>query len=210
VSCGNHYLASYALQFNDAVFFNPTTIDTAYHMPENPNPKSNGTVTIGWTGSYSTLKYMKLIEPVLQQIEREFEHTRFVVIADEKPTLDLQRLSFVPWSLKSEIRDLQAFDIGVMPLPDDAWAPGKCGFKILQYLALEIPAVASPVGVNADIVQDGVTGFLCASPESWYAGLKKLIENENLRRSFGSRGREFVVTNYSVLSNTSNFLCLFR
>ena len=97
-----------------------------------------------------------------------------------------------------------------MPLPDDEWAKGKCGLKILQYMALEIPAVASPVGVNTQLINDGVNGFLCASSQEWHVALEKLIESRQLREEMGINGREFVKVNYSTTSNSSTVLSLFQ
>lgn len=211
ISCGNEYLRAYAATHNPSAFFNPTTIDTEYwHNPDLfPVTRNDRMITIGWTGSHSTLKYLYGIEAVLQRIEREIPSVRIVVIADRQPALDLKSLVYLAWNEKTEIADLATFDIGIMPLPDDEWSKGKCGFKILQYLAMGVPAIASPVGVNVDMITNGETGYLCTSPEEWYEALKKLIENKELRRSMGAKGREFVKAQYSVASNTSNFLRLF-
>src|SRR5690606_22099916 len=116
-------------------------------------------------------------ERVLKQIENKYPSTQFLVIADRPVDMNLRNLVFKKWSPETEIEDLLAADIGIMPLPDDEWTKGKCGFKALQYMALEIPAVVSPVGVNKDIVEDGVHGFLCASETDWFAALERLILN---------------------------------
>jgi glycosyltransferase involved in cell wall biosynthesis len=96
-----------------------------------------------------------------------------------------------------------------MPLTDDIWAKGKCGFKALQYMALQIPAVVSPVGVNTEIIDSGVNGFLCSSEEEWFNAIDKLIKDESLRLRVGAAGRKKVMERYSVLSNSSTFLSLF-
>ena len=128
---------------------------------------------IGWTGSHSTLKYLDEIQPVLHKILQEYPTVEFIVIADRPPSLDVgSSVKFVPWNSETEIKDLLQFDIGIMPLPDDEWAKGKCGFKALQYMALELPAVASPVGVNSKIINHGVNGFLCNTPEEWEEALR--------------------------------------
>jgi glycosyltransferase involved in cell wall biosynthesis len=210
VSAGNQYLANYASHYNQRVVVNPTTIDTHYHRSGSSSKKSNRLVTIGWTGSHSTVKYLTTIEAVLKRIENDFPDVRFIVIADKEPTLALTRLTFMPWDFDSEIKDLQLFDIGIMPLPNDEWSRGKCGFKLIQYLSLGLPAVASDVGVNGAIIQHGETGYLCRTDQEWYNALKVLIEEPTRRERFGESGKKFIDLNYSVESNTSNFLSLFE
>jgi glycosyltransferase involved in cell wall biosynthesis len=212
VSCGNNYLAAFSRQFNPSTIFLPSTIDTVFlHNPTlYLRHKDNSKIRIGWTGSHSTLKYLKEIEPVMQRLELEYSNLEFIVIADRAPDLDLKTLRFTPWSPKTEILDLIQLDIGIMPLPDDPWALGKCGFKLLQYMALEIPSVASSVGVNNQIIQHDQNGFLCTSHQEWYTGLQKLIEDSGLRSRFGKNGRSFVEKYYSVEANASVFLNLFK
>lgn len=215
ISCGNEYLCDYAKQWNKNVIHNPTTIDTEnLHNPalffKTSNPRKRK-IQIGWTGSHSTLKYLSDIESVLQKIISENQDVEFLVIADRKPALSsLPNFSFLRWNSQTEIQDLMLFDIGIMPLPDDLWSKGKCGFKALQYMAMEVPAVASPVGVNSKIIDDGVSGYLCESPQEWEEALKKLILDPMLRKSMGLRGRKKVIESYSVLSNTATFLSLFE
>ena len=115
----------------------------------------------------------------------------------------------MPWSVATEITDLSKFDIGIMPLTNDEWAKGKCGFKALQYMALEIPTVVSHVGVNNKIIQHGINGFL-AGEADWLDCLEKLILDKELRKKIGAAGRETVINYYSVRSNSSTFLSLFE
>lgn len=212
VSAGNSYLASFASTYNTRVVINPTTVDTenVHKSPARKEP-SGSMVHIGWTGSHSTLKYLHLVESVMIQLEQEFpDKVRFVVIADRSPSLGLKNLLFVQWRKESEIADLGVLDIGIMPLTDDPWAKGKCGLKALQYMAMAIPTVASPVGVNTAIIDHGVTGYLCETPEAWLMHLRKLILEVDLRRQLGDAGRRKVVANYSTVSNRSTFLSLFE
>ncbi|MEO5976553.1 MAG: glycosyltransferase family 4 protein [Chryseolinea sp.] len=210
ISAGNSVLSGYAYKYNSNVVLNPTTIDTNWHNPEKFKiKKDTSEIIVGWTGSHSTLKYLSILEPVLQSISRKFKHVEFLIIADKPPPLKLQSLTFVPWNEATEISDLMRIDIGIMPLPDDQWSRGKCGFKLLQYLSLEIPAVASPVGVNTSIIEDGVNGFLANTQEEWENALTTLIKDPTLRSRMGKKGREKVIERYSVSSNSSNFLSLF-
>ena len=210
VSCGNEYLISFAKQFNNHTIYNPTTIDTNNLHNLEFNKKKDEKLTIGWTGSHSTLKYLVCLEPVIQHIERNFQHVQFVVIANKPAVLNLKSLLFIPWKIQTEISDLNQIDIGVMPLPDDEWSKGKCGFKALQFMSLQIPVVASPIGVNGKIVDHGIDGFLASSQDEWIQFLTQLIEDNQLRIIMGMRGREKVLRKYSVTSNANNFMSLFN
>lgn len=209
VSCGNEYLCAYARKFNPHVVLNPTTIDTVgLHVPS-AEKKSTDHIVIGWTGSHSTLKYLKEVEPVLLQLEKKYPHLQTLIIADRKPDLALRSLIFVPWSKETEAADLAKADIGIMPLPDDEWANGKCGFKALQYMSMKIPTVVSPVGVNTKIVEPSINGFYASSQEDWINALERLINDSALRQRLGENGRKKVIESYSVDSNASTFLSLF-
>lgn len=210
VSCGNEYLCAYAQIFNINVIYNPTTIDTdGLHNPNFINSKKIEVVTIGWTGSHSTLKYLTEIEPVLSALEKKYSQVEILVIADQKPELALRSLKFLPWRKETESQDLAKIDIGIMPLPHDEWTKGKCGFKALQYMAMKIPAVVSPVGVNVTIVDHSVTGFHATTMQEWLLHLEELINHELLRKKMGEAGRQKVIDQFSVSSNTSTFLSLF-
>lgn len=217
VSCGNSYLVDYAKQFNKNVFFNPTTIDTInYHNPqlfEKTKLKTQlglSGIVVGWTGSNSTLKYLENLQSVLQRFENTDTKIYFLVIADRPPTLNFNNLIYKKWTAATEISDLLLADIGIMPLPDDEWTKGKCGFKILQYMALSIPSVASAVGVNSQIVQQGINGYLCSTEDDWVTQLTTLINDATLRQRIGEKGRNTVIQHYSTASNSENFLRLFE
>ena len=207
VSVGNEYLGDYARQFNDQVIYNPTTIDTV-HLHNQIKTQTNDKIVIGWTGSHSTLRYLDFLEPILQKLEKDFTF-EFQVIANQAPELNLKSLVFKPWNKATEIQDLLAFNIGVMPLTDDKWAKGKCGFKALQYMALGIPPLVSPIGVNTRIVQHQENGFVCNTAEEWYQALVQLIKSETLRTELGKKARQTIENSYSVISNQNNFRVLF-
>jgi glycosyltransferase involved in cell wall biosynthesis len=204
---GNDYLAAFARKYNDNVVLIPTCVDTE-RMHNKVKQHTDGKPVIGWTGSHSTLKYLDELMPALQQLQEEIDFT-FLVIADKKPELPLKDWQFVPWNAQTEIDDLLRMDAGVMPLTADNWSEGKCGFKLIQYLALGIPAAASPVGVNKVIIEEGVNGYLCDSNEAWVNGLKKLITDAALRKQMGLAGRKKIVAEYSVASQKEKFLSLF-
>lgn len=211
ISCGNEYLANYARQFNPNVVINPTTIDTEnLHKPGVVPKENTNKITIGWTGSHSTLKYLKEIEVALQHLIKKYPHVQVLVIADRKPDLQINNLIYLRWSKETEAEDLLKIDIGIMPLPDDEWSKGKCGFKALQYMGMEIPCVASPVGVNKKIIDHGINGLLAEDEQEWIENLEYLINTPIAREQLGKAGRKKVVDNYSVLSNSLNFLSLFE
>ncbi|HEY0744932.1 MAG TPA: glycosyltransferase family 4 protein [Chryseosolibacter sp.] len=212
VSCGNAYLASFARQYNSNIVINPTTIDTEnLHNPNLfPKQASSEFFRIAWTGSSSTLKYLEDLGQLLEGVEKNYPKIEFIAIADRPPKLPVNNVKFVPWSLETEISSLVNADIGLMPLPDDQWAKGKCGFKALQYMALEIPTIASPVGVNTAIIEHGKNGLLATGDGEWFQSILRLIHDSELRKTIGREGRKTVVNQYSVASNTKNFLSLFQ
>lgn len=164
---------------------------------------------VGWTGSHSTLFYLDMLLPILQQLEKELDF-EFLVIANKDPKLHLKHYRFIPWNKNSEVEDLRQIDIGVMPLEDNEWSKGKCGFKLIQYLSIGIPAIASPVGVNTDIIIPGKTGFLASSETEWFENLTKLIQDPQLRNQLGQNGRKLIEEKYSVDSLRDKFIQLFE
>ncbi len=210
VIVGNQYLADYARQFNSNVFVIPTTINTDYYLPG--EFKSNGEkVCIGWTGSSTTLKHFSLAVPVLKILREKYgERLTFRLISDELYEGKLPGLENIRWNKETEVQDLMAIDIGIMPLPDDAWSKGKCGFKGLQYMALGKPAVMSPVGVNTEIIEHGHNGFLARSPEEWEVVLSRLIENPELRKQIGEEGRKTVVERFSFRSQKDRYVKIYH
>ena len=208
-SCGNAYLAAYAHQFNVHSLVNPTTIDTDHLHNQVRDQALPGRLVIGWTGTHSTLKYLDQIVPVLAKLENEGLDFEFRVISNQPPALPLRSLVFVPWRKATEIDDLLAFHVGLMPLEDDLWAKGKCAFKALQYMALGIPALVSPVGMNTEVVQNDYNGYICATATDWEIRLRQLLTNPGLRQHLGVAARATVVERYSVRANTPNFLNLF-
>jgi len=208
VSGGNDYLCDFARSKGaQRVVRIPTVVDTE-HRYNVTKPQEKSHPAIGWTGSHSTLKYLNELMPVLQRLQEKHRFT-FIVIADKQPELPLADWQFLHWNSQTEIEDLLKIDIGVMPLLHDPWSEGKCGFKIIQYLSLGIPAVASPVGVNGKIVDDGQNGFLCATAGDWETALERLLTDAALRKKMGAEGQEKMVQQYSIASQSAAFVQLF-
>lgn len=205
ISVGNEFLASYVRRFNINVLINPTTIK--YTIPRNTTDKVNSTITIGWTGTHSTMKYLDLIRIPIMQLYKEFDIC-FTIISNQKPSDFFVPFTYIKWDKKSELQDLSRFDIGIMPLADDEWSKGKCGFKALQYMALGIPVVASKVGANIAIIDSNINGYLAENQIDWYNQLKLLIEDIDLRNTVGLLGNLKVKNNYSTKANNINFLSI--
>lgn len=206
IAAGNQYLADFAKQYNSNVAVLPTAVDTSMRYNSVVCQKVQRP-SIGWTGSHSTLKYLDAVVPTLQKLEEKYDFD-FYVICNQKPSFRLRSLKFIEWKKASEIDDLKKINIGIMPLEADRWSEGKCGFKIIQYLALGIPAVASPVGINKRIV-DKENGFLCSVEEDWYNALSLLLKDKTMREELGKKGRAKIINSYSLQANADSFLNLF-
>jgi glycosyltransferase involved in cell wall biosynthesis len=207
VFAGNAYLADYASRFNDSVHIVPTTLDTSTHTSQ-PRPAKDR-VCIGWNGSFSTVSYFDQITTPLAALKARFgDAIYFKLIGDatyQNPALDLKGQA---WREETEVEDTLEFDIGLMPLSDDPWTRGKCGFKALLYMSLQIPPVVSPVGVNSEIVEDGVSGFTATTDQEWVDKIATLVERPDLRAKFGERGRDVVVQRYSLDSQKDRYVQL--
>jgi len=197
VIVGNDFLKGYALQFNSHVTSIPTAVDTDRYKPKK-DYRFQGKIDIGWVGLAYNLPYVQKLEETLQKLKREIGDFRFTVICSKGLEIDGVDIIFKSWSYDDEIEDIRNLDIGIMPLEDDEWAKGKCGLKLLQYMACGVPVVASPVGVNAEIIRDGENGFLAATDKEWLEKLSLLARNEELRRKIGQKGRETVEKHYSL------------
>ncbi len=211
VSCGNKFLAEFISKYNNEVKIIPTTIDTEkVHTIKHKTCTTNKkTITIGWTGTVTTLNHLDIIIPVIQKLEKNY-NIIFKVICNKNPEYKLNSFEYTKWNKQTEISDLLTFDIGIMPLPDNEWSKGKCGFKGLQYMALEIAPVMSPVGVNTEIISNGTNGLLANNNKEWYNALSSLIESEKLRKKLGKAARKSVIDKYSVKANYEKYFELFK
>jgi glycosyltransferase involved in cell wall biosynthesis len=197
---GNQVLAKYVGRFSSSVSIIPTVVDTNRFRPSaqlGSNQDREGVTTIVWIGLASNFPYLELLVPVIRELQRT-ERIRFRIISSCPPVFPGVNLDFRFWSLEGEVADLQGGDIGVMPLPDTEWARGKCGLKLLQYMALGLPAVASPIGVNREIVSDGENGFFASTQEEWRTALIRLCRDVQLRVRIGEAARKTVETKYSL------------
>lgn len=210
VFAGNNYLAAYAKQFNTNVKIIPTTIDTIFFKRQSDYP-DNEKICIGWSGSITTIKHFEQATSFLKKIKQKYgDNVFFKVMGDETYTNKELGIKGIPWSSETEVNTLEGFDIGIMPLPDDEWVKGKCGLKGLSYMALEVPTIMSSVGVNPEIITDGINGFLASTENEWFEKLSKLIDSFELRKQIGITGRKTVEQFYSVESQKNNYLNAFN
>jgi glycosyltransferase involved in cell wall biosynthesis len=207
VIVGNACLRDYASQRNENVTIIPTTIDTALYRPFDRTP---GRIpTVGWTGSHSTERHLEVVRDALERLRNHVEY-RLVVVGGGRFRLHGVEVEHRAWRSATETQDLSDFDIGIMPLPDSAWERGKCGLKALQCMALAMPVVVSPVGVNTEIVKHGVNGFLAETSEDWIATLEKLLKDQILRRAIGISARETIENSYSTRKHAPRVAEVFR
>jgi glycosyltransferase involved in cell wall biosynthesis len=210
VFAGNQYLAAYAQQFNNNVVVIPSTIDTQLYVPKQTYPVKER-ICIGWTGSRTTIPHLETARPALRELQRRYgDRLYFKVIGEEEYEAPELNLKSIPWQAATEVQDLAELDIGIMPLPIEEWTKGKCGMKGLQYMALGIPTVMTPVGVNTEIIDQGENGFLAETQADWVDALARLIESADLRQRLGRAGRRTVEAHYSVESQKDRYLQAFN
>ncbi|MBI3543610.1 MAG: glycosyltransferase family 4 protein [Deltaproteobacteria bacterium] len=208
VFAGSPYLVEYSRRFNPRVEYLPTVVDLAvYSRTRDFSRESGAPFTIGWIGSPSTGAYLAELAPVLRDFARG-RSVRVVVVGAAAGDAKLAGLpvEYRPWSEEREVADLLGFDVGVMPLTDDAWSRGKCGFKLIQYMACGLPVVASPVGVNREIVVDEVNGFLASRPHEWARALERLYDDRQLRARMGAASRKRVEERYCLAVTAPKFI----
>ena len=206
VIVGNRYLEEYANKFNNNVVIIPTPIDTNKYVMDN-SKKSSGGITIGWIGSFTTRVYLEDIRHALELLKKKYYSLKLKFIGNWSELKNpINGAEYKEWSLKDELSDIRSLDIGIMPMSDDMWTKGKCGFKAILYMACGIPVVASPVGTNMEIIEDGVNGFFADLEKGWIDRLSMLIEDLELRKRIGMAGRDTVEKRYSVAHTADYFI----
>lgn len=197
VVVGNAYLADYARRAGArAVEVIPTVVDLSRYQLKQVGA-GNGVFTIGWVGSPSTARYLRDVAQPLANVCRD-ERARVRLVGAGPVEMPGVPLGLVAWCEETEVASICGFDVGIMPLPDEPWARGKCGFKLIQYMACGLPVVASPVGVNSQIVEHGVNGFLAETPAQWQEALQTLLADPGLRQRMGQAGRRKVEQRYCL------------
>ena len=202
VIAGNSYLAEYFSRYCKKVYVVPTAIDLErYQLRPNLNSEPPEKFVIGWTGLACNYKYLKTIESALQRFLRNHKKAELMLISNRPwkcKLLSPEKVRFIPWDRENEATALHSMSVGVMPLTDDKWCRGKCSFKMLQYMAVGLPVVVSPVGVNLDVLQKADVGFAATSPDEWYEALAALYNDWSLQLKLGSAGRKVVEQFYNA------------
>ena len=203
VIAGNEYLAAYARRFSNDVTVIPTCVDTTKFVPSPQAFSNNGSgrsqePIVGWIGSPTTASYLRGLARVLQRVRERHPFVLRVSGVDETLKIPGVETEQPQWSLDREVELFNTCDVGVYPLADDEWSRGKCGFKAIEFMACGVPVVAAAVGVNRDIIEDGVNGFLASTEDEWVEKLGCLLTNRELQRRFGEAGRRTIEARYSL------------
>ena len=198
VVAGNEYLASFARSSGATrVELVPTVIDLIrYPEPKFYRLPAESLPCVGWIGQRSTADFLSPLVPAFQRLSAE-GLARFTAVGIDAASLGLPMAS-IPWTEETEVASINSFDIGIMPLVDEPFARGKCGYKLIQYMACGLPVVASPVGVNSHIVEHGVNGFLAETPLEWDTAMRKLLNDPAMRQRMGQAGRDKVEREYCI------------
>jgi glycosyltransferase involved in cell wall biosynthesis len=198
VTCGNREIAAYVNSKGREAVVIPTVVDTASFRPLSGRPVSDVPV-IGWIGTHSTFPYVKTIFPVLERLAHEHRfRLRLVGTGEDAIAIPGVEIENLPWKLEREIADFQSLDVGVYPIVEDDWSVGKSCFKAIQYMAVGVPFVVSPVGVCQEIAEPDETHFVARSEDDWYEHLSRLLSDAALRRRMGDAGREYALKHYST------------
>lgn len=199
VIAGNSTILEYARSLGAQCTVIPTPVDTERFRPATAT--SRRTKVIGWSGSSSGLKYLEGVAPALRRVLNSDPAVRLLVHCDRAPHLpELPRsqVDFIRWSPDNEVHALTRIDVGIMPLPDEPFARGKCSYKMLLYMACGVPVVVSPVGMNAEVLQSGECGYAATTEAEWTEALVALLESPPRRQEFGDRGRQIVERDYAL------------
>jgi glycosyltransferase involved in cell wall biosynthesis len=206
VIAGNEFLKEHTKPLNKNVVIIPTCIDTDnYNKAGMPGGLKNN-IVIGWIGSHTTQVFLEELENIFRSLLDKNRSLKVHIVGGRLDSLRHDGLVAKEWSLETERDDMAHFDIGIMPMPDTDWTRGKCAFKAILYMSMGIPVVVSPVGVNKDIIKDGVNGYLAFHGKEWEEKLSRLVGDAGLRRSIGEAGRATAVEKYSLKTNAPKFV----
>lgn len=209
VIAGNEYLQKKTTPYTHSITVIPSPIDVSFY-PQKKYSEKYDNITLGWIGAHGSIHYLKKMKPIFETLGKRNDKLRLKIICDTFFDCENMVVEKKQWNEAEEVAGIQSFDIGLMPLMDDPWSHGKCGLKILQCLAVGVPVVCSPAGINREIVEDGVHGFWAKTDEEWIDKLGILIDNPELRKKMGMAGRQRVIEYYSLEANAPRMLEIFQ
>ena len=211
IVAGNGFLAHHArlASAKATIATIPTCVETNAYPLKQQHP-ANNTFDLVWIGSSSTLNSLKLIEPCLEAIGEAYPQVQLKIICDRFPVFKKLRTLECPWTAREEIQHISQADAGICHMPDDRWSEGKCGLKLLQYMAAGLPSIANPVGVHKEIIIHGKTGFLVDTKDQWLNALDTLLKNSELQREMGLNARWRAEQSYSVQANQNAWIHLLQ
>lgn len=203
VVVGNSYLEGYARRYNPQVTIIPSSVDTERYRPGRKQ-QSNDRVVVGWMGSSTSQTHLEGFAPIMRELFGG-PGVELRVISDREPVLPGVPFVWRRWSAESEIEELGQFDIGIMPMPDDRWARGKCAMKALLYMSMGVPVICSAVGTNRELIEHGQNGLLASAGSEWFANLKALVGSSSERQRLGAAGRQTVERHFSMERCAASF-----
>jgi len=213
----NKYLESYAQKYNEHTFRLPTVVllDKYKQEMETFQKKEDDLFVIGWIGSRTTSVYILEILPAIEKFVNAYENVRFDLVGFDSALLspkDIEKyhINILDWSEEHEIKNILTFDVGIMPLHDDPWSRGKCGFKLVQYMSCKNPVIASPVGMNTSLVKEGVNGFLVTTVEEWFEAFETLYLDKDLQKQMANNNFKKIETEYNHQNNCKEYVKLLQ
>jgi glycosyltransferase involved in cell wall biosynthesis len=196
VIAGNRTLADYTSLYNENVVVIPSGVETR-NIPLKNYTAFNSDIILGWVGGKGNLHHLKMLSPIFQKLSLDYR-IQVNILCDAAIDIPSVKVRHIPWRLETQEKEIALFDIGIMPLPDNKWTQGKCGYKALQYMAAAIPPVVSDVGSNRDMLQHNREGFLVPSIDGFYGALKFLLDDKNQREKIGLNARKKAEKIFSV------------
>ncbi|MCP5004194.1 MAG: glycosyltransferase, partial [Planctomycetes bacterium] len=209
VIAGNAFLMDKTIPYSKSVMTIPSPIDMSLYSQKDYS-KNGDTLTLGWIGAHGSIHYMEKMRPLFETLGKKYNNVKLKVVCDIFFDCENIVVEKKLWSEQDEVKDIQSFDIGLMPLVNDPWSHGKCGLKILQCLAAGVPVVCSPFGINREIVTDGVHGIWAETQDEWLEKIEILISDKDLRERMGREGRKKVSRDYSLETHAPRMLNLFK